>query len=301
MRDFQDRLIIFVSASLRACAVSFSGVILALHLSAMGWNSFLIGGLISFGLMGSALATLMVIFLSEKIKKKTSLIGISFLMGFGGLAFALTKNSAVLMAAALLGVVNGMGRDRGASMTLEQAVLPEMATDREHTQIFAWYNVFVDVGNSIGALAGLAPAIFRSHGMTCLFSYQGSWGIYSCLCFGSGLLLLGLSKSVDPEGPAWTLKLSPSSRSIITKFAALSGLDSLGGGFLTTAMIGFWFFKRFGTDETVLAQLFFLKPIFSLTSLSDLPQLEQPFRILNSSSVLFLYSKLSRINKVILG
>ena len=41
------------------------------------------------------------------------------------------------------------------------------------------------------------------------------------------------------------------------KFAALSGLDSLGGGFLTTALLSYWFFKRFGVNESLLGPLFF--------------------------------------------
>jgi len=35
-------------------------------------------------------------------------------------------------------------------------------------------------------------------------------------------------------------------------------LDSLGGGFLTTALLGYWFFRRFGVDEALLGPLFFV-------------------------------------------
>ncbi len=44
---------------------------------------------------------------------------------------------------------------------------------------------------------------------------------------------------------------------MVARFAALSGLDSLGGGFLTTALISYWFFQRFGADESFLGPLFF--------------------------------------------
>jgi sugar phosphate permease len=50
--------------------------------------------------------------------------------------------------------------------------------------------------------------------------------------------------------------LSPPARRIVSRFAALSALDSLGGGFLTTALVGYWFFRRFGVDEGLLGPLF---------------------------------------------
>src|SRR5207248_3797403 len=38
---------------------------------------------------------------------------------------------------------------------------------------------------------------------------------------------------------------------------ALFSLDGLGGGFLTTALLSFFFFKRFGVSEGVIGMLFF--------------------------------------------
>ena len=46
-----------------------------------------------------------------------------------------------MAAAAFAGMLNGMGRDRGASLIIDQVILPATATDAERTKIFAWYNV----------------------------------------------------------------------------------------------------------------------------------------------------------------
>ncbi len=51
--------------------------------------------------------------------------------------------------------------------------------------------------------------------------------------------------------------LDPRSRRIITRLALLFGLDSIGGGFLNSALIAYWFFRRFGMSEADLALLFF--------------------------------------------
>ena len=51
--------------------------------------------------------------------------------------------------------------------------------------------------------------------------------------------------------------LSPRSRAIVARISSLFALDGLAGGFLTTAMLSYFFFERFGVSEPVVAALFF--------------------------------------------
>ena len=51
--------------------------------------------------------------------------------------------------------------------------------------------------------------------------------------------------------------VSSRSRAILTKISALFAIDSLAGGFLTTAMLSYFFFERFGASEGVIGGLFF--------------------------------------------
>ena len=250
----------------------------------------MIGLTLSLGLMGSALATLAVIFISERIGQRLMLVALAFLMVLGGFAFAFSTFPPVLIASALFGMVNGMGRDRGASVTLEQVLLPNTAAPAERTKVFAWYNVGIDSGHAAGAILGALPALFRSQlKINTLASYQWTWGIYTLLCLASCLLASGIAQSVESHktepqlAPArmrrdfYGIRLNPgacgarvglskSSRSVILRFAFLSGLDSLGGGFLTTALLGFWFFKRFGIDEAWLGPIFFFARLANIFS-----------------------------------
>jgi len=73
----------------------------------------------------------------------------------------------------------------------------------------------------------------------------------------AGLLALRFSRSVEFVGVRTRRPLSRESRPVVAKFAALQALDSLGGGFLTSALVGYWFFKRFGVTEALLGPLFF--------------------------------------------
>lgn len=254
----KDRFLIFISAGLRATAVGLSGVILAVYLATVGMNAQTIGLAISVGLAGCAFGTLSVTYLSDHWGRRKTLALVSFLMAAGGVALVLSDRSSVILVSAFFGMVNGMGRDRGAGLTIEQAMIPQTTTEEKRTQVFAWYNVFVDSGHAVGSLLGGTPALLRSQvGFTAPASYHWTWGMYALICLIAGAFAFLISESVELKMKARAIRLSPESRKTITKFAALSSLDSLGGGFLTSALVGYWFFKRFGVDEALLGPLFF--------------------------------------------
>jgi predicted MFS family arabinose efflux permease len=82
--------------------------------------------------------------------------------------------------------------------------------------------------------------------------------------FAAYVVLLGASVpiylrlSAGVEIPrAGRERLSPASRPIVARLCALFALDSLGGGFLTTALIALFFHQRFGVGEAGLGLLFF--------------------------------------------
>jgi len=213
---------------------------------------------ISLGLTGCAVGTLIVTLVADRMGRRATLMILAFLMMLGGLALALTTRVTLVMLSVLLGMVNGMGRDRGAGLTVEQAILPQTATADRRTSVFAWYNLTIDGGHAIGALLGGLPAFLRGHGgLPALISYRWTWVVYCVLCGVAGILALRMSPFVELRSLTPSRPLSPTSRPRVMKFALLSGLDSLGGGFLTTALLGYWFFKRFGVDESLLGPLFF--------------------------------------------
>ncbi len=230
-----------------------------MYLAHLHFDASALGLTVSLGLAGCAMGTALVTAVADRLGRRTTLVILAALMAAGGVALAYATQASMVMAGVLLGMVNGMGRDRGAGLTVEQAMLPQIVTSSQRTTAFAWYNLTIDAGHAIGSLLGGLPALFRAQtNASVLGSYQWTWGCYAVLCLVAGVLALCLSSSVELQTPLTNQRLSPSSRPIVAKFAALSGLDSLGGGFLTTAMLSYWFFKRFGVTEAVLAPLFFV-------------------------------------------
>lgn len=258
-----DRFLIVGSAGLRASAVGLSGVVLALHLAALGFNAAAVGLAVSLGLAGCAVSTFAVTYVADRWGRRVTLVTLALLMAAGGGVLAWTHHPHVIMVSLFVGMLNGMGRDRGAGLTVEQAMLPRTASEVQRTSVFAWYNVVVDAGHALGSLLGSVPALLREAGIPPLDSYRWTWGLYSGLCLLAGLCALRLSRAVELDGVQRAPPLSPVSRRVVTKFAALSGLDSLGGGFLTTALLGYWFFRRFGVDEALLGPLFFVVRILN--------------------------------------
>jgi hypothetical protein len=61
-------------------------------------------------------------------------------------------------------------------------------------------------------------------------------------------------------------RIEPETRRVVTKLTALFSLDAFGGGFLTDALVAYWFFRRFGVAEHDLGLVFFAVHILNACS-----------------------------------
>lgn len=91
------------------------GVLVGLYLSKLGFDPAEIGIVVAAGLGGAALAAFVVTLIGDHIGRRTALVTLSVLAAAGGLAVAVASGLAAITAAAFAGMLNGMGRDRGAS------------------------------------------------------------------------------------------------------------------------------------------------------------------------------------------
>ncbi len=255
----RDRLLIYAAAFLRALGVGLVGVLFAIYLGSGGLHAGQIGLLVAAGIAGNAGATFFVSFYADRLGRRRTLIFLAALTTLGGLGLALFTNFSFLLVSCFLGLVNAMGRERGALFTLEQAVIPATTDDRHRTQALAWYNSVLDWGQALGSLlAGLPFLLRRRWGLGDLASYQWTFAGYAALGLLSLFFYMGVSRKAEVYAAEGHQKISPASRKIITRLALLFGMDSIGGGFLPSSLIAYWFFKRFGVGEEWLAPLFFI-------------------------------------------
>ena len=258
----RDLALINLAGFLRSLGVGLMGVVLGIYLFRAGLSSFTIGLVIATGLAGSALATVIVSFAADRLGRKQSLIFLSLLSGIGGMALALSPALGVLLAMVFIGMLNGTGTDRSASFALDQAIVPGLAPDSKRTWNLAWYNVLLDGGGSVGALAAGLP-LFVQHRLSfsAISSYKVVFFGYSGLCLLVATLYAFVSPAIEvnytPAPAKMGAGITLENRRILAKLTALFSLDAFGGGFLTDALVAYWFFRRFGVAEDDLGLVFF--------------------------------------------
>jgi len=267
----RDLVLINAAGLLRSLGVGLMGVVLGIYLFHVGLSSFTIGLVIAAGLAGSALATVGVSFAADRLGRKNSLFFLSLLGAIGGIALPLSPSLALLLTLVFIGMLNGTGTDRSASFALDQAIVPGLAPDSKRTWNLAWYNVLLDVGGSLGALcAGLPFFLQHRLSFSLLSSYRVVFFDYSGLCLTVATLYAFLSPAIDVDNPPAPAKMgvsiTPESKRILAKLTALFSLDAFGGGFLTDALVAYWFFRRFGVGEHDLGLVFFAVHILNACS-----------------------------------
>jgi MFS family permease len=291
-----DALLVYVAAFLRSSAVGLIGVVLAIALTEAGVSVAGTGAVIGAGLAGIAVMTLVVTVAADRLGRRRALIAVSLLTGFGYFAAAVSANLIWLIPTAFAGMVNGMGRDRGPAGTLEQAILPE-TTDAEHrTWTLAWYNLVLDGGHAFGGLAALAFAgehrlIFVVCGAAALACVAPYAALSTRVEMPPSPIQLPVARAFkaraagdwDDEGPT---------KRAVAKLALLFGIDSIGGGFLSSALIAYWFFERYGFSESQLAVLFFAARALNAVSHVGAAWLARRIGLLNTMVLTHLPSSL---------
>lgn len=253
-----DLGILCATGFLRAVAVGMSGVLLAVYLGSAGWNLAQVGLLVSVGLAGAAAGTLAVSCFGDRGPRR-ALVTLGTLQALGGAALLACESGPILLVGAFLGMVNGLGRDRGPAYALELAAIPGTTAPARRTLALAWYGLVGDAGLAVGSLLAGVPFLLAHFARWCAArSYQAAWAVYTLLFLVSIVLYLRLSPRVEAPGPARSRPgVSEASRRRIAGLAGLMGMDSFGGGFLSGALLSYWFFERLGIGEAWLGPLFF--------------------------------------------
>lgn len=264
-----DGRILFSTRILRLFAYGFLSVILALYLSQLGFSEVTIGLLISLTLLGDTAISLWITTNADRIGRQRMLVIGAALMILAAAIFAGTKNFYLLLVAATIGVISPSGKEVGPFLSIEQASLTQLVSNRRRTHIFAWYNLAGSFATALGALAGGGISqLLQQLGYAPLLSYRVvvlGYGVFGLLMIG---LFLRLSPaievsptttpgvSVDNPAPRRFLGMYRSQK-VIMRLAALFSLDAFAGGFVIQSLIVLWFNQKFGVAPAALGAIFF--------------------------------------------
>jgi MFS family permease len=269
----RDGWLLFATRVVRLFAYGSVSVVLVFYLIGIGLSEPQTGMLLSMTLVGDTVVSLYLTTRADRIGRRRMLIVGGLLMAAAGLVFASTRNLWLLVFAGTIGVISPSGHEVGPFLSIEQAALSHVVTDRTRTEIFAWYTLAGSLATALGALAGGTLTRALQDTVTSpVNSYRMVVILYAFL----GLILVALFSRLSPTAEATTLgerkafratfaHLSglDQSRHVVLKLSALFALDSFGGGFVVQSFAAYWFYLRFGVDPGTLGAIFFWANIFA--------------------------------------
>src|SRR5215470_5287112 len=121
----RDRRIVFAAGFARAVANGLIGVVAGIYLAELGFEPATWGAILGAGVAGTAVGAAGVMFWGDRIGRRNWLIMLGAIAAAGGAVFAFATDAVVLGAAAFLGMLNSLGKDRAAAL----AVLPTVLRD----------------------------------------------------------------------------------------------------------------------------------------------------------------------------
>jgi MFS family permease len=216
-----------------------------------------------------------------------------------GIAFAMTRDMWLLVAAGTIGVISPSGQEVGPFLPIEQAALSQVVPARARTDVFAWYTLAGSIATALGALAAgwLTSALQRT--WTPLASYRAIVFVYALLGAALWLLFRTASTAVEaakvdrpaaPSSAAARLSGLDRSHGVVIRLAGLFSLDSFGGGFVVQSFAAYWFYLRFGVDPKTLGTLFFAANVLAGLSALVASRLAARIGLLNTMVVTHLPS-----------
>src|SRR5215208_4600133 len=282
----RDIIILFSTRIIRLFCYGFLSVVLALYLSEAGFTEGQIGFLFTLTLIGDAIISLWLTTSADLFGRKRTLILGALLMAGAGIAFVLTRNVVLLIFAAIVGVISPSGNEIGPFLSVEQAGLTQVISNKRRTQIFAWYNLVGSFATATGALTGgWLAQILQNNEWTAFESYRVVLIGYAAGGFLLLVLFLNLTKSVEVAATQDTTKRVLGlhrSRNVVFKLSSLFAMDAFAGGLLVQSLMAYWFHVRFGIESGLLGSIFFGANILAGISALLAVRLANRFGLINT-------------------
>jgi MFS family permease len=269
----RDAWLLFATRFTRLFAYGSLSVVLVFYLIGLGLNESQTGLLLTLTLIGDTVISLYLTTRADRIGRRRMLIIGAFLMAAAGLVFALTKSFLLLVIAGTIGVISPSGNEVGPFLSIEQAALSHVVSDRTRTEVFAWYTLTGSIATALGALfGGTLTQLLQKNSSAAVDSYRGVVFLYAALGIFLAFLFTRVSSAAELTLPSERAQQPKSlgsffgvhhSRHIVAKLSGLFALDSFAGGFVLQSFAAYWFYLRFGVKPAALGVIFFWANIFA--------------------------------------
>ena len=269
----RDGWLLFATRFVRLFAYGALSVVLVFYLVGLGLSESQTGLLLTSTLIGDTVVSLYLTTRADRLGRRRMLVIGAALMAMAGLVFAVTRSWWLLLLAGTIGVISPSGHEVGPFLSIEQAALSHLVSDRTRTTVFAWYTLAGSVATALGALTGGTVArVLQQSTLPPVTAYRMVVILYALLGIMLAVLFSRLSRASEATtlggksaGRVTFASLSglDRSRGVVLKLSALFALDSFGGGFVVQSFAAYWFYLRYGVNPGTLGAIFFWANIFA--------------------------------------
>src|SRR6266568_1902188 len=266
----RDASLLIGGQAVRAAGYGFTAVILGALLAARGYSHLRAGLVLTSLIAGTALASLVVGALADRVGRRRSYAVFFLVMAVAGAAVA--APFWLLLVIALTGALSTDVVDNGPATTLEQVMLS--TEDAGTAAVYGRYNAVGAAAGALGALAAILPGLSR-HNMGAA-AYAALFAVLVPVGLAGAVLAWRLSPAVEAPAarPAMLGHAVRSaarlgdSRAVVRRLAALFAVDAAGGGLATTGFLSYLFAQRYGVSLAALGWLFFAVSLVQAVSVA---------------------------------
>jgi MFS family permease len=189
--------------------------------------------------------------------RKKLLVGGNLLASVILMAFALTTNPLLLLAASIF-----EGISEAAILASSSALLAEKVNDEKRTSVFSFYSFANNMAFGFGSLAISTVLVFELFGFTNSESHILLYILISVLSLVSTSIMLKVKESKRPKKKRTNLLdwLPRKSKNTLLKFVLTGAIIAFGAG-LVVPLMTFWFDLRYGISDAISA------PILTVSSI----------------------------------
>jgi len=267
----RDAWLLFLTRFMRLFAYGLISVVLVFYLVGIGLTESQTGLLLTLTLIGDTAISLYLTTQADRVGRRRMLIIGALLMAAAGLVFATTRNFLWLVVAGTIGVISPSGNEVGPFLSIEQAALSHVVSDRTRTEVFAWYTLTGSFATALGALVGgtLSQSL-QNTVLSQVNGYRAVVVLYGVLGIVLALLFMRVSRNAEvipsessAAGGLGRLFGLHKSRRVVAKLSGLFAVDAFAGGFVVQSFAAYWFYLRFGVKPAALGAIFFWANILS--------------------------------------
>jgi len=279
----RDGKLLLAVRPLQSFASSFVSVFLAVYLSIVGLPLWQIGLVLTGGLLCSALLNLVVGFLADRLGRRLMLVLFGLLAAASGAVFASVSNPVVLVPVAIISTLGYRGGFGPANM-LERVIMAQSCPAGRRTRAYAIRSTLSSLATSAGSLfTGVVVLLQIWFSLSDAASYRAMFGVYAVLNLGAAVLYSMLSPKAEVEQAAEKMPpLSPETKRNVLRLSLLFSVDSFGGGLLTSSLVSYWFFVRFGLGVDVIGVIFSVSSLLAAASFMMAARVSERIGLINT-------------------